>query len=192
MLQSSRLLGGVLVGGKSKRMGTAKAMLRCGRTTIIEHIVELLRGVCEECVLLGDCEVRPVGLDSMITLPDLHSGDGPIGGLRSLLEHHSDGWSLLVGCDLPLLSVETLQTLIAHPRGDASVVAFRIDDRLETCCALYHGRLLPVVERALRDGALRLQHLVRSAPHVSIIPDVATSQSLANVNTPDDYERLRG
>lgn len=171
-------------------MGTAKALLRCGDTTMLEHIVGLLRGVCDECVLLGDCDAVPTSLASIETLPDLHPGAGPIAGLRSLLEHHPSGWSLMVACDLPLLRVETLHKLIAHPRGDASVIAFRINDRLETCCALYHSRLLPAVERAVQEGALRLQHIVRSVPHASLIPDAATSRSLCNVNTPEDYDRL--
>jgi molybdopterin-guanine dinucleotide biosynthesis protein A len=51
------ILGGVLVGGQSRRMGRPKQLVEIGGGTMVEHVVRALSEEVDEVVLLGDSPV---------------------------------------------------------------------------------------------------------------------------------------
>ena len=85
MPEQHPIVGGVLVGGKSKRMGADKAAMAWGTSTILETIVQTARAVTTDCVLLGDCREIPRSLRDMTRIPDPQSNAGPMSGLAALL-----------------------------------------------------------------------------------------------------------
>lgn len=181
------IVAGILIGGKSVRMGTTKAALPWGRLTMLETVVNTARLVTGECVLLGTPADAPPSLNRMRIVPDIHPDIGPIGGLHALLTHNPDTWCLLVSCDVPHITRRVLTRLVDGIAPNVSVVAYHANDRFETCCALYHASLLPALERAIAGGKRSLQRFVESVPHRAIPADNSTQRAVRNINTPQEY-----
>ena len=109
------LFGLVLAGGASTRMRTDKAALEYGGQPQLRRAFEMLSQVCAATFV----SVRPDQRDDPARagypqIVDRQPGIGPIAGISAaLLEHPKAAW-LVLACDLPFLTEETLQNLIAH------------------------------------------------------------------------------
>ena len=187
MSDSPSIVAGVLVGGKSTRMGANKATLPWGDSTIIETIVETVRRVSPRCVLLGACDELPNSLADLKQLPDAHPGIGPMAGLYSLLAGHPDRWSLLISCDVPNVTCDVINNLVVHITPAARAVVYTTNSRPEPCCALYHAGILPDVERAIADRQYSLTRLIARLSPLEIEADTPIREALGNINTPEDY-----
>ena len=97
----------VLVGGQSRRMGQPKSMLKTGRGFLLESIVDAARGVSTDVVLVGDAPI-PTCMANTKRLPDVPEVPGPLAGLLSAFRWHPDARWILLACDMPFVTEETL------------------------------------------------------------------------------------
>jgi len=117
----SDVVGVVLAGGQSRRMGRDKALLRLddGRT-LLERTVRVLRTVgLDDVVLSVSSPERALALreaaPSVAALPvvaDDAPGRGPLGGLAAALRARPGHAVLLVACDLPHLDGHALRLVV--------------------------------------------------------------------------------
>jgi len=179
---------GVLIGGRSRRMGSPKALLEFpdGRT-LVEHVVESARAVAAEVCLLGELTPLPPALAGVAALADYVPGGGPLAGLAALMQHAPERWGLLVACDMPRLAPPVLERLLARRGGEVDAVAFWQDEQecvYHACCALYHPRVFPQVVEELTKGKGSVQRLLRGIRVAGLTPTTAEAAQLTNVNTP--------
>jgi len=184
---------GVLIGGRSRRMGRPKALLPHAEDgTLVEHVVRVAQAVADDVFLLGDFEELPAALVNLSRLPDARDDLGPLAGLCSLLQAAEDRWALLLACDMPNVSATLPARLLSHATDAVDAVAFARDNRsglYHSCCALYHPRLLPAALDELERGGRSLQALLGRSRVAAIHPNHEDRVMLTNVNTPADYEQ---
>jgi len=161
--------------------------------TFVEYVVDVASTVADEIVLLGDLNLNIPGLSGIARLSDPPGCVGPLAGLVSLLEYAGSRWSLLLACDMPMLTVEVLVRLIQVRDESVDAVAFlRLDRECEfhACCAAYHPRALPPVRAELSTGVGKIQNVLRAVRCMGLIPAVEEEELLVNVNTPEDLASL--
>ena len=79
------LVGAVLTGGSSRRMGRTKALIEIEGVPMASIVAEALAGAgCESVVAIGGEPDELSGLDIAV-LPDEYPGQGPLGGVISAL-----------------------------------------------------------------------------------------------------------
>jgi molybdopterin-guanine dinucleotide biosynthesis protein A len=165
------LIGYILAGGRSSRMGTDKALLTLtgeqGSKTFLAHAVETLRSVASDVVLLGSREDLQ-GADR--ALPDLRPAKGPLGGIETALSDlsaHKAEWACFLPVDMPLLPPGLYAALIAHWLARATEVLrigmVQVDDRPQPLVSLIHLSLLPVISQALDQGLHKVTHVLKNA-----------------------------
>jgi molybdopterin-guanine dinucleotide biosynthesis protein A len=152
-------------------MGRDKALLPWNGGTLIEHVASVVREA------VGNVTV--IGRDGH---PDVIPDCGPLGGLLTAFASSTAERVLLVACDMPNLTVELLQGMIATP-GE-SVVA-ESTGRLHPLCAVYSRKLQPQVALAVQQRSLKM-HDFLSKIQVQRYP-VSDSKLLKNLNTPEDF-----
>jgi molybdopterin-guanine dinucleotide biosynthesis protein A len=191
-------LGGVLVGGQSRRFGSDKAAAHVGDRSMAARAVHALRELSDPVVLLGG-DGR---LAERLALPwrgDARPGLGPLSGLATGLRwaEELDRTGLLVlACDLPLVGPEVMRAIAsaARPDLDAVVSGTGDEDEPQPLCAWYGPGALPSIEDRLERGAYAVRGLLTDlrVAHVSVSDDPAQADTLLlNVNTPDDLEVAR-
>lgn len=182
------LLGLVLGGGQSKRMGRDKTSLVYHGKPQILHTWELLRSVGIEAFV--SCRADQSESEGFQGLPQIHDrflGFGPMGGILSALLSHRDSAFLVLACDLPFLDAESISNLIAARDTSKIATAYLGHENLpEPLCAIYEPAAYAALLGFLGQGIhCPRKSLIRS-DICAVVP--ASAHTLANVNRPEEYE----
>ncbi|NPV09575.1 MAG: molybdenum cofactor guanylyltransferase [Anaerolineae bacterium] len=185
-----RVVGAVLAGGRSQRMGADKASLRLGGRPLAAWPVWALRQVVEEVWLVGGDRALADELGVGYT-PDLWKDAGPLGGVYSALRASAAN-VLVVGCDMPLIQPALLAALLETGAGYDAAVPVK-GGECEPLLALYRSTCLPGAEAALARGQRRVIAMydclrVRRLTEPDWRAMDPRALSFFNVNTPDDLK----
>ena len=176
--------GFVLVGGRSSRMGTDKALLPYRGKALVSYVAGEVRAAAGSATLIGD-PVRYGDLGYQ-AIPDAIPNCGPLGGVVTALRSSTSDWNLVVACDMPAISADFLRCLLAMARmadGRCVVPLGRLGP--EPLCAAYHRASLPVLEQALASKLLKMQEVIKLLEPVHWPPP--ETDCLANINTPEEW-----
>ena len=149
--------GFILAGGKSRRMGTDKALLAFQGKPLLEHMIKLVEPFCDNIAISGQNFDYSTFGTKMI--PDLYADCGPIAGVFSALKYSVSDWNLLVSVDVPFVNEELFLFLISNI-GDYDCIIPKNISGVEPLIGLYHGRILPVIEELIKSGDYRLTNLL--------------------------------
>ena len=187
--------GIVLCGGKSTRMGVAKATLPFGPETMLQRVVRLLGAIVSPIVAVAAQEqVLPALPAEVIVTRDEREAKGPLEGLRAGLKAlpPSVEAAYVTSCDVPLLVPGFVERMLALLE-DHDIAVMEIDGFPHPLSAVYRRAVLPQVESLLAQDRLRPVFLfeamrtrrVTPAEMREVDPDLRT---LRNLNTREDYE----
>ncbi len=190
------VLGLVLAGGKSRRLGRDKAGLLFFGGNLLANAVMLLRRVVRD-VLVAGRDPGPFGLDLPWLLDD-PPGQGPAGGILTALRHTGMP-CLAVSCDLPFMDEATLRRLLAvrdkRPEGTL-MTTFRQEETgfVEALTSVYEAEAVSRLEEALARDVRKLSAIfpesVRChAPYRT--SDPAEARAFFNINFPMDLQKAR-
>jgi molybdopterin-guanine dinucleotide biosynthesis protein A len=146
------VLGAVLTGGASTRMGRDKAFVEVDGVAMAERVAAALRGA-------GARVVARIGTD----VPDVYPGEGPLGGIITALRWARDETVVIAPCDMPWIEAAHVAAVVAA-LGDDADVAVAGEQHL---FAAWHPSALLELEAAFAAGerapkrALERLHVVR-------------------------------
>ena len=184
------LLGLVLTGGKSSRMGTDKAVLDYGQGEETRRVFHLLEGVCAQVFV--SCRADQADLPGRKGLPQVHDtllGKGPLSGILAAFDLRPDATWLVVACDLPRVDREVLETLVRGRNPFKFATAFRgYQGFPEPLCALYEPKARPRFYQFLAAGFDCPRKVLINSP-VQVL-DPLSGDRLANVNNPDERQEV--
>lgn len=190
---SYRILGVVLAGGRSSRMGSTKALLphAIGRT-YLHHSIDRLSNCCDGDVIVSmatdQTDVVAVLPDSVSALIDERPQLGPAEGVRMALQHAANvGFDacLFTAVDLPDLTSDDLRALIAAWQDSPAriTVAVSDDGSLQPLVAIYPVGMSHEIDKVARSQHRSLYRFLKTAK-VTEVP--IPNQRLRNVNSPDE------
>lgn len=141
MNNPKKLCGLILTGGFSRRMGQDKALLNYHGKPQIEYIFDLLNICCSNVFLSKRADQETYQTFSFIDDEKEFTGKGPLGGILSAMKLHPGASWLVMACDLPFVTEETLQTLINNRDFSKIATAFKsnYDGLPEPLCAIWEG-----------------------------------------------------
>lgn len=175
----------VLAGGRSSRLGQDKAAVFVGGRRLLDRVLSLLVGLCEDLVVVG--RAGWPGAPALVRfVEDDLPGLGPLSGLYAGLGVIKHQRTLAVGCDMPFISPELLQRLIAEDGAAATVV--RTGAQVQPLLAVYDRRVRPVIRELLASGERSLLALL-GAIDVRYVDVGAEERSAFSINRPEDLRR---
>lgn len=157
MSKKSDISGFILAGGKSRRMGTDKALLTFQEKPLLEHMTKLIEPFCDSLAVSG-WKSDYLAFDVEM-IPDLYSDCGPIAGIFSALKYSVSDWNLMVSVDVPFVNDELLFLLISNI-GEYDCIIPQHTSGVEPLIALYNRRTWPVIEEMIKSGDYRLTNLL--------------------------------
>ncbi len=185
------ILGGLLIGGQSRRMGRAKHLLpdSSGRTWV-ERTVALLDGLCGQVIILGAGHL-PDSLTDRTRLPDISDACGPMAAILSAMRWAPNADWLMVACDLPNLEAEALHWLLAQRRPGiwAALPVLQMDGLPQPLLAYYNYRSRPLLEQLAADNVHRPGAVAAHRKVISPVVPANLETSWLNANRPEDIKR---
>jgi molybdopterin-guanine dinucleotide biosynthesis protein A len=180
--------GWVLVGGRSRRMGTDKALIEIGDQPLFRRVAVEVGKICGTVSLVGDPVVY--GGLGLPVIPDRFSGQGPLAGIEAALSATNVEWNLIAACDMPSLEASIFKELFAAAEGSDGAVPSYEDGRIEPLCAVFHARCHAAILAALEGGVRKVSDAL--APLALRYVPVSSPDSFANLNTPEDLKHYAG
>jgi molybdenum cofactor guanylyltransferase len=198
--------GFVLAGGASSRMGRDKALLEIGGRPLIALALDKLRVLGLQSRIAGS---RPDLAAFAPVVADNFPGCGPLAGIEAALAASDAELNLFLPVDLPDLPIAFLAWMTQRGEASGAVATLPLlAGRPQPLCAVYHRSLLPGLRAALAAGQYKVIPAIEAAARGSLdafevealaaalIPAIWPSDPpvhdwFRNLNTPEDYERLR-
>ncbi|MFM7023386.1 MAG: molybdenum cofactor guanylyltransferase [Flavobacteriales bacterium] len=189
MISKNNILGLVLCGGQSTRMGRDKGMIKKGNLTwgeiarekLLTLNIPVIVSVNEEQV----DEYEKVFSPSDLLVDAEFEIGGPLLGLLTIHQKFPHKDILVLACDIVEMNTEVLQYLVAHYSAPATV--FKNGFFAEPLCGIYSAEALAKVLKDFQNHELKGHSMMNvlkliSANTIEIKED--WRQFFNNINTP--------
>ncbi len=210
-----KLLGVVMAGGKSSRMGTDKGRHEFAGVPMAVRVRSLLSQVGLDVVVsVNETQVSEYELlfpDTQLVVDALPELGGPLRGILSVHAAFPTADLLVVACDMPLLGISVLRRLSEEhiaiigreesadePTGGTARVPFVAfdSDGIQPLCALYRASALAALLARVRTGNLPPfcpRKLMASTPGTRLLEPRDSGERLqfTNVNRPEELSAAR-
>jgi molybdopterin-guanine dinucleotide biosynthesis protein A len=194
----------VLAGGASSRFGRDKALVRFGTIPLLLGIVELAKSCTPKIAVVAGAQ-RYAGLEGHLEIiEDRWPGEGPLGGIITALQHttatdSAAEWNLILGCDMPFLTAEWLEFLVARPRASApetQVILPHSAHGPEPLCACYRTSAAEPLKNVFDLGIRKVTQALKQVPTEVLDESVwkrfdNAGRLFWNMNTPADFEEAQ-
>jgi molybdenum cofactor guanylyltransferase len=183
--------GIVLSGGASIRMGTDKAFLCVDGVPMVARVAAALHDAGAERVICVGGDLERLGALGLHTAPDLHPGDGPLGGLLSAFAARTDAPTLLVApCDLLAPSAAAFRAIMGAVPGTRAIAVVPVCRGVrQPLNGAYGAAAHEPLSRVFAAGERSVKRAL-AAITVEEMHDIDPA-ALADADTPEDLARGR-
>jgi len=168
------MLGVVLCGGQSSRMGSDKGLLMLNNKTWTQKAIDTLSNFQIPIVIsvnknqyLDYSSIFPI--DNLIPDNPTLQLHGPLYGLLSVHLKYPEEDLLLLACDMPLINTELVKQLLTKCSTETTYDAFIYtnDGELEPMPGIYRTKGIAYVHQLYRNNQLPRQSMKYMLEHIS-------------------------
>ena len=201
MTDQYKMSAAILCGGKSRRMGTDKAMLSAEGIPNAERLLRALSGEDSPCtdvwLSIGRGESYPAIQAQKVS--DRFPGCGPMGGLEAALTVCRQEYLFVTPVDTPFadaqMARELMTCMVNAPGQRDAVLVIDGGGRLQTLLGIYHKRVLPALTLRLADGRrekLRMRDFLRHLDVAYVDAQSLTDgvRKSTSCNTREEWQQL--
>ncbi len=176
------LVGLVLAGGKSARMGKAKAHLVFNGMPQWQYAEQVLRTVVDSVYFSVSPQLQPplpIGRDLLID--DVFTEPiGPLGGIISAFHQFPQRAIFVLACDLPHFDEHAARYLCDRRNPEKLATVFTHDDLIEPLCAIYEPAIKAELAKFWANGIYCPRNCLKSLDVERIT--LADERWIVNVN----------
>lgn len=178
----------ILAGGQSSRMGSNKALMQFAGKQLIQYPIDLARSFGSDVFIsANNHELDFLGIK---VITDLLPVNAPLAGIHAGLKSSRADWSLVLTCDMPNVTGELINRLLAAINESLWMIVPRHDGFTEPLCGFYRRDIIATLEDNFLAGKLSLLDLPGSVPcrfiDLDDIPPGERALLFRNVNEKND------
>ena len=189
------VVGAILVGGQSRRMGGGDKCLKLlGGASLLSHIVGIFQSQVQSLLLNANGDPARFSGFELPVRPDCYGeSEGPLVGILTAMKwavEEEAQWLFTVAGDAPFIPGDLVQRCLTTAIANrARMVCASSNGRAHPVCALWDVTLAEDLEQALFERGVRKIDLWTSTIN-GVIEDFSTDpvDPFFNVNTPQDLE----
>ena len=135
-MSEHNILGAILAGGQSKRMGKDKLFLELNNKKLIEHTIDKVKKYLKEVIIITNQDNEFFSKNNLITVKDCIKGQlGPLAGILTAMKWAKENltncsWIATFPCDTPFFPESIIENFIQESKKKESLIL----------CASSHGR----------------------------------------------------
>lgn len=183
----SDLYGLVLTGGKSKRMGSDKNVLKYHGLPQWKYAIRLLEKFLPK-VYLSSRENQ--NFDHPNIIYDIEEGLGPFGAIRSAFKSYPNTAFLIIANDLPFLDENHIAKLIQQRDPSKAATAFKVKEKdyPEPLAAIWEPKALTFIQDFYQKNCYKPIEVLKSmqVKYVEI-----SAENVKNINTKKAYKKAQ-
>lgn len=154
------ITGIILSGGKSKRLGLNKSLLKIGEQTIIQRTANMMKELFSRVLLITNTpdEYRFLGLE---IFEDIYKNVGPLAGIHSGLVHSASEKNFIISCDMPFVDKGVIDFIINY-KTDKLITVTKADGFVQQLCGLYSKKVLPEIKKLISEEGITTETIQQS------------------------------
>jgi len=135
-MSEDNILGAILAGGQSKRMGKDKLFLELNNKKLIEHTIDKVKKYLKKVIIITNQDNEFFSKNNLITVKDCIEGQlGPLVGILTAMKWAKENlskcsWIATFPCDTPFFPEKIIESFIKESEKKESLIL----------CASSHGR----------------------------------------------------
>ena len=135
-MSEHNILGAILAGGQSKRMGKDKLFLELNNKKLIEHTIDKVKKYLKKVIIITNQDNEFFSKNNLITVKDCIEGQlGPLVGILTAMKWAKKNlskcsWIATFPCDTPFFPESIIKSFIEESEKKESLIL----------CASSHGR----------------------------------------------------
>jgi len=179
--------GFILAGGKSSRMGQDKGLMQLGNKLLVEYSIQLLQNVTNQIfIITSNLDYQQFGFP---IISDIEPNIGPAGGILTALYYSISAQNIILGCDMPFLSLPLLEQLISE-KQNASICIFKNETFIEPLFGIYDTDILQEWKSLLKNKNYKLEFLLSQFNTKYIqFSSSGNLDPFVNINSKNDFEK---
>lgn len=179
--------GLVLIGGKSSRMGSDKALIDYHGKPQREYLYELLCEFCAKVYL--SCKSAEAN-SRFPLIADRFSIESPLNGILSAFRTDPDLPWLVVAVDMPFVDRSTIRYLITHRDPSKVATCFSDSDGKlpEPLLTIWEPAAGPLLFQLFEDGNISPREFLKN--HNIKMLTIPDKKALVNINSREDLEKF--
>jgi molybdopterin-guanine dinucleotide biosynthesis protein A len=193
-----RMLGVILCGGQSSRMGSDKGLLKTQSATWAQLAADKITSLALPVVISVN-ENQFKDYSSLFPASQLLKDNpslqlkGPLLGVLSVHRQHPTEDLLVLACDMPLMEVNILQELISlYKQETADAYVFANDKEPEPLCAIYTARGLQQIIRLYNNNMLARHSMKFVLDHINSFVQPMTPAQTNHFRNFNAHAQLNG
>ena len=135
-MSEDNILGAILAGGQSKRMGKDKLFLELNNKKLIEHTIDKVKKYLKKVIIITNHDNEFFSKNNLTTVKDCIEGQlGPLVGILTAMKWAKENlskcsWIATFPCDTPFFPESIIKSFIEESKKKESLIL----------CASSHGR----------------------------------------------------
>jgi len=135
-MSEDNILGAILAGGQSKRMGKDKLFLELDNKKLIEHTIDKVKKYLKKIIIITNQDNEFFSKNNLTTVKDCIEGQlGPLVGILTAMKWAKENlskcsWIATFPCDTPFFPESIIKSFIEESKKKESLIL----------CASSHGR----------------------------------------------------
>lgn len=151
----------ILAGGKSKRMGFDKQLLKIKERRLIDSLMKKLRQEFDEIIVVTNKSEYYLGFTDRITKDKIPS-KGPLSGIHAGLSEASSKYVYFVACDMPNINLDYVRFMRKRlDNMDSKACITKFGQWIEPFNAFYSKEMIDDIEEHLHKGRKSVNSLLR-------------------------------
>ena len=127
-MSEHNILGAILAGGQSKRMGKDKLFLKLNNKVLIEYTIDKVKKYLEQVIIITNQNNEFFHKNNLVTVKDCIDGQlGPLVGILSAMKWAKDqsnkySWVATFPCDTPFFPESVIKNFIKEAEKKESLI----------------------------------------------------------------------
>jgi molybdopterin-guanine dinucleotide biosynthesis protein A len=175
-------------------MGTNKAFLAVAGERLIDRTVRIYREIFDETILVTNEPHLYYDIDVTL-VTDLVRGKGPLMGIYTGLFFAASDPVFFAACDMPHLNGGFIRYLLEQARN-ADIVVPETAEGFQPLHAVYAKSCMGAIRRLLSQDRLKVTGFYKGMKSKPVgVDDIGRfdpeGRMFLNINTPEEYEKIR-
>ena len=192
---SNKIIGVILCGGKSSRMGSDKGLLFAENQRWFERSFDLLSKIFPKVVIYVNLNQYSIYKENQpnweYVVDSIDFVEGPLAGIYSVYEKYPNSDLFVLACDMIYMTELAVRNLVSIYNSDSGrdFYFYQNENFLETLCGIYTANGLKELDRNLRANETKnfvIHKLVSGRNSLIIQIPEESKKSFANFNTQEE------
>ena len=196
-MDHSKILGTVLAGGKSVRLGMDKSQVKLADKLLIDYILSEIIEEFKEILIVANNSIDFQKSNKISVIEDFKKDLGPLGGVFTAMKWIKDNnkdyqWVSTFPTDSPFFKNKILKDFFneIHP-GESKLFFIKSNNTRHNIFGLWSLELMNKLEEDLNKGERKVEVWANSVGVKVINMDFGKDDPFFNINTKEDLEKAK-